>query len=209
VTARALAAVLMLGWTMPVAGQTVEPARALPAGYGSLTQNDLALRVRNDDIEIRFVPLDSRIMRLMAPDAAQSLRSLVNTQRRSIDSVAARAGVAQPGLALVSFFGQRPDARFDPQTLTLMIRNQVFRPLGVIPVNGRFTSQQLDVREQATAIYLFEQEIPVNDSFTLSYGALSSEDWLNKQTILDRERGRVSARSRGERRDTTRRENGE
>jgi hypothetical protein len=209
VTTRALAAVLMLGWTIPVAGQTVEPARALPAGYGSLTQNDLALRVRNDDIEIRFVPLDPRIMRLMAPDAAQSLRSLVDTKRRSIDSVAARAGVAQPGLALVSFFGQRPDARFDPQTLTLMIRNQVFRPLGVIPVNGRFTSQQLDVREQATAIYLFEQDIPVNDSFTLSYGALSSEDWLNKQTILDRERGRVSARSRGERRDTSRRENGE
>jgi hypothetical protein len=90
-----------------------------------------------------------------------------------------------------------------------MIRNQLFRPLGVIPVNGRFTSQQLDVREQATAIYLFEQDIPVDDSFSLSYGALSSEDWVNKQTILDRERGRVSARSRGERRDTTRKQSGQ
>jgi hypothetical protein len=209
VKTRALTALLLLGWCMPVVGQTVEPARALPAGYGSLTQNDLALRVRNDDIEIRFVPLDPRVMRLLAPDAAQALRSLVEARRRSIDSVASRAGISQPGLALVSFFGQRPDVRFEPQNVTLMIRNQLVRPLGVIPVNGRFTSQQLDVREQATAIYLFEQDIPVDDSFSLSYGALTSEDWLNKQTILDRERGRVSARSRGERRDTTRRQNGQ
>jgi hypothetical protein len=209
VKTRTLTALLLLGWSMPVVGQTVEPARALPAGYGSLTQNDLALRVRNDDIEIRFVPLDPRVMRLLAPDAAQALRSLVEARRRSIDSVASRAGISQPGLALVSFFGQRPDVRFEPQNVTLMIRNQLVRPLGVIPVNGRFTSQQLDVREQATAIYLFEQDIPVDDSFSLSYGALTSEDWLNKQTILDRERGRVSARSRGERRDTMRRQNGQ
>jgi hypothetical protein len=128
----------------------------------------------------------------------------VETHRRAIDSVAARAGVAQPGLALVSFFGQRPDVRFDPQTLTLLVRNRVFRPLGVIPINPRFTSQQLGVREQASALYLFEEEIPVDDSFTLSYGAMSSEDWERKLPILDRERARVSARSRIEPRDTAR-----
>jgi hypothetical protein len=107
-------------------------------------------------------------------------------------------------LALVSFFGQRPDVRFDPQTLTLLVRNRVFRPLGVIPINPRFTSQQLGVREQASALYLFEEEIPVDDSFTLSYGAMSSEDWERKLPILDRERARVSARSRIEPRDTGR-----
>jgi hypothetical protein len=86
----------------------------------------------------------------------------------------------------------------------LLIRHRVFRPLGVIPINPRFTSQQLSVREQASAIYLFEEEIPVNDSFSLSYGALVSDDWQNKQPTLDRERARVSARSRAGRRDTTR-----
>ena len=40
--------------------------------------------------------------------------------------------------------------------------------------------------------------MPVNDSFSLSYGALTSEDWQNKQPILDRERARVSARARAE-----------
>jgi hypothetical protein len=195
---------VLLGCAGRASGQSGERARPLPPGYGSLTQNDLALRVENDDIEIRFIPLDPRILPLLAKDAYQSLRTLLDNNRRGIDSVASQAGLAQPGLALVSFFGRRPDARFDPQTLTLTIRNRIFRPLGQLPLSPKFTSQQLGVRDQASAIYLFEEEIPVDDSFTLSYGTLTSDDWQNKQQLLNRERARVSARSRGERPDTAR-----
>jgi len=192
---------LLLAQAGPAAAQAVERVLAVPVSYGTLNQNDLALRVRNDDIEIRFIPLNPAVTRLLANDAFQSLRSLVETRRRAIDSVASRYGVSEPGLALVSFFGLRPDTRFDPQILTLLLRNQVFQPLGVIPLSAKFTSQQLDAREQASAIYLFEEDIPVSDSFRLSYGALLSEDWQNKQPILDRERARVSARARSERAD--------
>lgn len=202
---RELAAVFCLfGCAGPATGQSGERTRPLPPGFGSLTQNDLALRIGNDEIEIRFVPLDPRVTPLLARDAYHALRTLVETHRRAIDSVASQAGVAQPGLALVSFFGQRPDVRFDPQTLTLLIRNRLFRPLGTIPINAKFSSGQLGVREQASAIYLFEEDIPVDDSFTLSYGSLTSEDWQRKQPLLDRERARVAARSRGEARDTAR-----
>jgi hypothetical protein len=190
---------------VPAAAQAVEQVQAVPMSYGTLNQNDLALRVRNEDLEIRFIPLDPLVTRLLANDAFQSLRSLVETKRRAIDSVASRAGVNAPGLALVSFFGLRPDTRFDPQTLTLLIRNQVFRPLGVIPISANFTSQQLDAREQASALYLFEEDIPVNDSFSLSYADLQSEDWQTKQPRLDRERARVpGVRARSERTDTAR-----
>jgi hypothetical protein len=202
---RTLAGLLfLLASAVPAAGQAAARVQAAPVSYGSLNQNDLALRMQNDDLEIRFIPLDPSVTRLLANDAFQSLRSLVETKRRAIDSVASRAGVSVPGLALVSFFGLRPDTRFDPQTLTLLIRNRVFRPLGVVPISGKFTSQQLDAREQASAIYLFEEDIPVDDSFTLSYGTLVSDDWQNKQQLLDRERARVSARARSEQADTTR-----
>ena len=202
---RTLAGILFLcARALPVAAQAVAPAQSVPVSYGTLNQNDLALRVRNEDVEIRFIPLDPLVTRLLANDAFQSLRSLVESKRRAIDSVASRAGVSEPGLALVSFFGLRPDTRFDPQTLTLLIRNRVFRPLGVIPISAKFTSQQLNAREQASAIYLFEEDLPVNDSFSLSYGALSSEDWQTKQSTIDRERARVSARARSEPADTTR-----
>lgn len=202
---RQLATLLaLLGCAGPATGQSGDRIRPLPPGYGSLTQDDLALRVRNDEIEIRFVPLDPRLDPLLAPDAYQSLRSLRETHRRAIDSVASPAGVSRPGLALVSFFGLRPDVRFDPQTLLLVIRNQVFQPLGLISLNARFDSHQLGVRTQASAIYLFEENIPVNDSFTLSYGALTSEDWQNKQRTIERERARVAARSRGQKLDEKR-----
>jgi hypothetical protein len=194
----------LLGCAAPARGQSGDRVRPLPLGYGSLTQEDMALEVRNDEIDIRFVPLDPALAPLMAPDAYQSLRSLLETHRRAVDSVAARAGVTQPGLALVRFYGLSPDVRFDAQTLTLLIRTQIARPIGIIPVSGRFTSGQLGVREQAIGIYLFDQDIPVNDSFTMSYGALTSSDWETKQSTLNRERARVAARSRGERRDTPR-----
>lgn len=200
---------LLLAPVLSAHAQTEKPVTAMTVSYGTLTQDALALRIRDDDLEIRFVPLDPRVTRLLANDAFQALRNLLDTRRRAIDSVASRAGVTEPGLALVSFFGQKPDTRFDPQTLTLLVRNRILRPLGVIPMNARFNSQQLGVREQASAIYLFEEEIPVNDSFNVSYGPQTSDDWQTKQVTLDRERARVASRARSERvapADTTRRE---
>ncbi len=112
------------------------------------------------------------------------------------------AGISAPGLALVSFFGQRENARFDPQTLTVLVRWRELRPLGIVPFSGRFNSQQLAVREQVSGIYLFEEELPVNDSFTLSYAGQTSDDWDKKQQVLNRERARVALRERGSRQDT-------
>lgn len=178
----------------PALGQSEKPTTAMTVSYGTLSQNDLALRIRNEDIEVRFVPLDQRVTRLLSNDAFQALRSLVQTRRRAIDSVASRVGVTEPGLALVSFFGQLQGARFDPQTLTLLIRNRILSPLGVIPTTGNFNSHQLGVRQQASAIYLFEEEIPVSASFRLSYGPQTSDDWNGKQVMLDRERARVAAK---------------
>lgn len=167
-----------------------------PPGFGSLKQSDLALRLRNDDLEVRLVPLDPRVTRLLARDAYESLEGLVRSRRSSIDSLARVSGISVPGLALVTFFGGREGARFDPSNLNLGIRNQFLRPRGIVPISPRFTSQQLNVREQATAIYLFDELLPVDDDFNVSYQGLLSENWQNKQRVLDRERGRVSARSR-------------
>ncbi len=167
-----------------------------PPGFGSLKQSDLALGLRSDELEVRLVPLDQRVTRLLARDAYESLEGLVRSRRSSIDSLARLSGISAPGLALVTFFGGREGARFDPSNLNLGIRNQVLRPRGIVPFSPRFTSQQLNVREQVSAIYLFDELLPVTDAFTFSYQGRVSEDWQNKQRLLDRERGRVAARSR-------------
>ncbi len=196
--------VCLLGALAASAVQAQDPGSRLPPpGYGSLTQNDLSLRLRTEDLEVRFVPLDPRVTVLLGRDSWESLRSLVDSRRPSIDSVARASGISRPGLALVTFFAQRANARFDPQTLTLVTRNRVFKPLGIVPFSARFSAQQLDVREQVSAIYLFEEDLPVNDSFAISYAGLTSEDWERRQPTLDRERARVASRSRASARDTT------
>jgi hypothetical protein len=167
-----------------------------PPGYGSLKQSDLALLIRSDELEVRLVPLDERVTRLLAKDAYQSLQGLVHSRRTAIDSIARLYGISAPGLALVTFFGGREGARFDPSTLTLVIRNRVLRPRGIVPFTPRFTSQQLNVREQVSAIFVFDELLPVTDDFNFSYQGRTSENWQNKQRMLDRERGRVAARSR-------------
>jgi hypothetical protein len=197
-------AVLLAGGAVPAAAQAASGpvAPQVPGGFGSLTQDDLALRIRTPDLEVRFVPLDGRVTRLLARDSWESLRSLVESRRAAIDSVANRSGASRLGMALVTFFGQRSNARFDPQTLSLLVRNRELRPLGILPFSGRFTSQQLDVREQVSAIYLFEEDLPVDDSFSILYAGQTSDDWQRKQRSLDRERARVSSRARGGVRDT-------
>jgi hypothetical protein len=174
-----------------------------PGGYGTLTQNDLALSIRTVDLDLRFVPLDPRVTRLLAKDSWESLRSVVQSRRAAIDSVANAAGVSRPGLALVTFFAQRDNARFDPQSVTVRIRSREYRPLGIVPFSGQFTSQQLAVRQQVSGIFLFEQDLPVNDSFVVLYAGQPSDDWQGKQRTLDRERARVALRAQTSTRDST------
>lgn len=173
--------------------QADSAARAI-AGRGTLSQNEIAVRLRNDELEIRFVPLDLRVTSLLAPDAAESLQRLVARHRPSIDSVGQLNSVSEPGLALVTFFSQREDVRFDPQLLTLTFQNRLLRPLGIVALSPRFTSQQLGARETAMAIYLFEELIPVWDEFTVTYAALSSNEWARRLPALERERARLSTK---------------
>ena len=173
--------------------QADSAARAI-AGRGTLSQNDIAVRLRNDELEIRFVPLDIRVTALLAPDAAESLQRLVARHRPSVDSAGQLNSISEPGLALVTFFSQREDVRFDPQLLTLSFQNRLLRPLGIVPLSPRFTSQQLGARETAMAIYLFEELIPVWDEFTVAYAALSSNEWARRLPTLERERARLSTR---------------
>lgn len=162
--------------------------------FGTLSQSDLGLRLRSDELEIRFVPLNERVTRLLAPDAWQSLRGLRAGRQTSIDSLARLNGLSDPGLALVTFYAQRDGVRFDPQLLTVVSRGRFLRPVGVIPLSPGFTSQQLAQRGQAMAIFLYEEVIPVDESFTLTYDTLTSEDWQGKLPMLERERARVSSR---------------
>ena len=165
-----------------------------PVGYGTLSQDDIAVNLRQEGLEIRMLPLDERVLRLLAPDAYRSLHELVRSKAAQVDSTGRLNGVSTPGLLLVTFFGRRPGARFDPQNVSVTVRNQFYRPIGVVPFSPNFTTYQLDVRESATGLLLFEIPIPVNEGFTLTYG-VQSDSWEPRLNKLQRERERVTARA--------------
>jgi hypothetical protein len=162
-----------------------------PAGYGRLEQSRLAVTIRTDELEIRFIPLDERVTRLLAPDAYRSLHDLVASRRAAIDSL----GITNPGLMLVTFFSLRPDVLFDAQLISIEVRSRRYRSIGVIPYSSNFTSGQLGTREQATGILVFDSELTVYEPMPFAYDLLTSNGWERNLGVIERERSRVTLRA--------------
>jgi hypothetical protein len=96
---------------------------------------------------------------------------------------------------MVTFFGIVPQARFNPEELFITSRGRLFRPIGIVPLSPTWSSFQLDARQQAAAICLFEPGISVREELTVSYQGLSSDAWSRSIRLLDQERARVRARA--------------
>jgi len=163
----------------------------LPGGYGSLRRDDIAVRLASDQLDIQVLPLDEQVIRLLAPDTYRSLTDLVRTRQAAIDSLAAR-----PTLVLVTFYGLVPQARFSPEDLNLTSRGVLLRPIGIVPLSPRWNSYLLEAREQAVAIYLFDEGLSFREDLTVSYQGLSTGSWSRSVRLLDQERARVRARAR-------------
>ncbi len=187
----------LLGGTSLAHSQTTDPdstANALPIGQGRLSQDAITLRFGTGSLDIRILPLEEGLLRLLSVDSYRALTSLVEEYRPRVDTIASSRGIRQPGLALVTFYGLAPNTRFDPQLLTLLSRNQFYRPIGVLPLSASFSNQQLDVRGQASAIFLFEQPIPVLEAFTVNYVSASTSEWERKLSRINAERARILGR---------------
>jgi hypothetical protein len=174
-----------------------------PAGYGTLRQDDLSVSLQSGDVEVRLLPLDERLLRLIAKDGYESLHGLVASRQGQIDSAIREAGLGSPSLALVSFFALREGARFDPQNVNLWYHNQLFRPAATLPITANFTSRQLPVHRQASAIYLFDMTLPIFEQFDVVYASSQSSGWRDVLPRIQRERGRVMSRWQAEQGDTT------
>src|SRR6476659_652507 len=79
-------------------GPAPADAQALPAGFGRLSQEDLSLKWSAGDLDIRFLPLDEPMLRLLATDGYRAMHDLRESRRARIDSVARQNGVSEPGV---------------------------------------------------------------------------------------------------------------
>jgi hypothetical protein len=187
--------IVLLLSNIPTFQRSVAAQDTIPAGYGTLRRDDVAVRLATGTIEVQVLPLDEQVIRLLAPDTYRSLAQLVHSRADEIAEAAARGGTEHPTLVMVTFLGVVPGARFNPEELFITSRGRLFRPIGIVPLSPTWSSFQLDARQQAAAIYLFEPGISFAEQLTVSYQGLSSDAWSHSLRLLEQERARVKARA--------------
>lgn len=180
----------------PVIEDTTAHA-SVPPGYGSLRQDEIAIRLESPGLIVRAIPLDESVIRLLTPDSYRALRDLEQSNRRAIEGISRRSGGRAPDLWYVSFYGREENARFSPMELTITSGGQDFRPIDVIPLSTGFGEQRLRQRETQSAVYVFPGDIDVDHPLTVSFQGQQSVIWEQLLQRIERERALVRARASG------------
>ena len=185
----------------PAAGAPTSDAPAqssllVPAGYGSLRQDDIAVRLQLPGVQVKAIPLDEGVIRLLSPDSYRALRDLQESRRAELAAIARRFGQQQYRLWYVSYFGLAPEARFSPNELALTNNGRDFRPLDVLPVTAGFGENRLQQRETQSALYVFDGALDVSQPVTVRLEAASdAESWTAALRRIERERALVRSRA--------------
>jgi len=170
--------------------------RMVPQGYGSLRRDDIVVQITADQVQLQLLPLSEGVIRLLAPDTYTSLASLVASKQNEITTAAQRAGALNPTLALVTFYGMAQSARFNPENLSILSRGRLYRTAGIVPLTPTWSTQQLSLRQQAMAIYVFEDGVNWRDEqLIVQYGTVQSASWGGAVRKLDQEEQRVISRA--------------
>ena len=181
---------------VPVVEDTTATA-AVPAGFGSLRQDDIAIRIEPQGLIVRAIPLDESIIRLLTPDSYRALRDLQESNRRTIEAIARRSGGRSPSVWYVSFYGREENVRFSPMELVITSAGQDFRPVDVIPLSTGFGEQRLRQRETQSAVYVYPGEIDIDHPLTVMFQGQQSVVWEQLLQRIERERALVRARASG------------
>lgn len=181
----------------PIAGvvrDTTSPG-LIPAGFGSLKQDDISIRFQLRGLLVRATPLDESIIRVLAPDSYRSLRDRRESEHDRIAALAARYGLRGFSVWSISFYGLEPDVRFTPMDVVVSSVGRDFRPIELIPLTSGFGENRLDQRDTQSALYLFDEAVDVNQPLTIMVETTRSSGWQETLRLIERERALVRSRA--------------
>lgn len=184
--------------TAPVPADTSATTGALvPPGFGTLRQDDIAVRLDVLSLQVRAVPLDESIIRTLAPDSYRALHDLRESQSSQLAAIARRTGMAQFSLWYVSFFSaELGETRFSPMDLVVTNVGRDFRPLGVLSLSPGFGQHRVRQRETHSAVYVFEGQLDANQPLVVTYETARNSDWAATLQRIERERALIRSRAR-------------
>jgi hypothetical protein len=167
----------------------------VPPGFGTLRQDEIAIRLELQGLIVRAIPLDENLIRLLTPDSYRALRELQESNKQAIATITRRTGGRLPYLWYVSFYGVEPDVHFSPMELVITSSGRDFRALEVIPLSSGFGEQRLRQRETQSALYLFDEDIDLDQPLSVAFQNVRSDAWEQILTRVERERALVRARA--------------
>lgn len=203
-------AILAAACGAPAPASTVAPSPALPptratmdssvatlvpAGFGTLKQDDIAIKLQASGVLVSLMPLDESVLRVLAPDSYRALHSIVESRRQQITQRASLHGVRDPRVWLATYTGLQPDARFVPTDVTVTSGARDYRPFDVLPLTPGFGQQRLQPREVQRGILLFEEGLDVSQPLTVTIGSERNTDWESILRTIDLERAAIRARA--------------
>jgi hypothetical protein len=174
-------------------GDTV--AGLVPPGFGTLRQDDIAIKLQLDAVLVKLFPLDESVIRVLSPDSYIILRDLLESRRNQVNRLGALHNLRERNVWYVTFFGLAPDARFIPTDVTLNVAGRDFRPLEILPLSSGFGTQQLSPRTTQSALYLFDDGLDISQPITVRMGTQQNSDWPTILRTIDRERALVRSRA--------------
>lgn len=206
IVATALLAALAACATVPAADPATDTAStravadslptadAIPAGKGTLRTDDIALRLQVPGIQVRMIPLNEDIIRVLSPDSYRAMRDLVESRRADLTRMAAQRGMRGESVWYVTFHGVETEARFTPTDLTVTSMGRDYRPIEIIPLSQGFGNQRVRQRETLSALYLFEDGINVEQALTVSMDVSRNTSWEAILRRIQRERALIRGR---------------
>ncbi len=167
----------------------------IPAGYGTLRQDEVTIALRSGPLLIKATPLDEGVIRTLSPDTYQRLHILAETRGAEADRAA--LGPAPPALFMVSFFSYEPDVEYIAEDLQISHRGRLLSPIAVLPVTPAFGRQRLAQQETQVAIYAFDERIDYKLPIVMRYRMEESAAWASIIPRLEVERAKIRARAGG------------
>ena len=165
-------------------------------GYGSLRQEDIAIRLQLLGLQVQAFPLDETIIRVLSPDSYRAMHELVRAQRVALETIERRTTLRDFSLWYVTFFGlQQGETPFSPMEFIITSVGRDFRPIEIIPLSPGFGRQRLQQRERQYGLYVFDPQVNVNQPLTVQFQTARSADWSAVLSRIERERALVLSRA--------------
>jgi hypothetical protein len=177
-------------------GAAPDTAGLIPAGLGNLRQDDIAIHLTADGVAVRAFPLDDDFIRTLTVDSHRALLAIRDSRRAIVDSIRMRTGQSSVDLWFFTFNAlQQGESRFSPRDVRITSQARDYHPIDIVPLTPGFSNERLTQRQQASALYVFDQALDPNQLLTLAFGAQTGGDWRSVLRRVESERARIRSRT--------------